>query len=141
MSYDVSWLLENRVILTRFGQELADAELPAFNQVVVGYVERGAEPFVHHLVDCRQVEKLASIGAQRRDLKFPTLPKYGWTVFVGIRNPLVRMSLSIAPQLFKIRFRHVNTPEEGLAFLQYVDSTLPDLKPLKSKVETSPSTP
>jgi hypothetical protein len=85
---------------------------------------------VHVILDASELEGIPSFKVMRR---FESLkhPKFGWMLPFGTHiNPIVNMLGTITLQLFKIRMRQCKTLDEALAFLQYVDTTLPDLKAL-----------
>jgi hypothetical protein len=54
-------------------------------------------------------------------------PKLGWVVVVEQGNKITQFLTTIMAGVFKAQLRYFATFEEAIAFLQQVDSTLPDL--------------
>src|SRR6185369_3493127 len=102
------------------------------------YMDKSSAALVHTFCDLRRLQKMPSLAAQNKIWTYPKHPRAGWQVFIGLDDPIQRMIVSVLVGLFKARFRRFSTPAEGLAFLQYADNTLPDLKQYQAKLHTDP---
>jgi hypothetical protein len=134
MSTHVSWLLEDRIIFNQMVGAMTKEEMPAFNDQMLSYFDQSTQPVVHNLVDMRYMDSFPSVIQIQKHFTFPSHPKMGWGVFVGISNPVARMTLAIGPQMFKLHFRHVKTIEEALDLFKFIDRTLPDLMPYADRI-------
>ena len=136
MTVELSWLVENRVVyLYGYGvNELED--LIKIDREINAYMDESSAELVHTFIDLRRLQKMPSLAAQNKLWTYPKHKRAGWQVFIGLDDPIQRMIISVLVGLFKARFRRFSTPEEGLAFLQYVDDTLPDLKQYQGKLRT-----
>ena len=134
MPFEVSWYLEKRVLYVRVSGIIRDDEMKPFDDVMISYIEQGEGQLVHALSDFRDAEKMPSIRTMVRKLSFPGHPRFGWTAFFGFRNPILIMTLSVVPQVFGARFRHLNTLDQALHFLPQVDNNLPDLHQFKDRL-------
>jgi len=123
MPYEVQWLVEGRVILAELIGDLSPDEMPAFNQLMHQYLDQSDATKVHYIVDTTRIGKMTGLNPMRT-FTFPKHPRMGWTVGVGISNPAIRMIGHVASYFFRMRAKEANTVEEGLAFLQRMDSTL-----------------
>jgi hypothetical protein len=133
MSFEIKWLVKQRVIWGNTGANFQVEELFQLNELMLEYLaEATPGRLIHFIGDMRQVTVTPSLRDQRQ-LTFPTHPQFGWTVMYGLNtNPVAKMVMSIVTQLFRVRFREVADFEAALDFLQYVDITLPDLAPYRS---------
>lgn len=129
MSLHLSWYLENRVILVvSKGKSLnQDQDMFDIDQAIVDYINQSDAPLVHLITDFRDGSFSPSMKAVGK-LQSSKHPRIGWAIVIGQMNSLQRFSLAMAISFFKLRNRMVDTLEEALDFLNYVDSTLPPLR-------------
>lgn len=124
---EVSWYLQDRVILAKPTPVLTKEVLENFSHEIQPYFAQGNALFIHVIWDCTQIKKIPSLS----DINQALLPYYhrrlGWSMGVG-GNPIVVMSAAVLLQIFGKRLRVVKSFEEALAFLNYVDVTLPMLQ-------------
>ena len=106
-----------------FFDPMTDDDAEAFNTIMNEYFEASSRLFVHGIFD---FSRATTVYPLKRIAKF-TFPKHqrmGWNIFVGLPNKQVAFILSVATQLFKLRVRNVDTMDEALKFVQYVDQSL-----------------
>jgi hypothetical protein len=123
MSFEIRWINEGHLLHVDFFDPMTDADAEAFNNVMNEYFEASSRLFVHGIFDFSQA---TTVYPLKRIAKF-TFPKHqrmGWNIFVGLPNKQVAFILSVATQLFKLRVRNVDSMNEALKFVQYVDQTL-----------------
>jgi hypothetical protein len=133
MSFELSWYLENRVILLTSQADNSDDNLLDVDQQVIHYIDQSSAPLVHLIMDQRNApppssSKAASQIKLATQLKWPKHPKYGWAIMIGPTNSLQRFVIAVATNFFKVRQRTFDTVDEGLDFLNDIDSSLPALR-------------
>lgn len=126
MAYELSWLVENRVIYENLAGNLTLDELREVGKLVGEYVATGT-PFVHLLADLTQVGKFPmNLREINNIFENPYPDRFGWMVGVT-NNQVVRFFGTMIPQLQGARIRMFASADEALRFLQSVDETLPKL--------------
>ena len=134
MAVELSWLVENKVMyMYGHGINTMD-DLRQLDSAAVKFIEQSPEPLVHGIIDLRHLEKTPSLFEQRDVWHYPQHSHSGWQIYVGSNDPVQRVMMYLISQLTKARYRQFATIEEGLAFLQDIDPTLPDLKQFKERV-------
>src|SRR5689334_10087471 len=132
MPIQLSWYLENHVILHVNQGDISDQEILDVDQPISGFLERSHAPLVHLILDNRSATTTPSIKAISQ-LKYPKHPRFCWLIVVGPTNTFVRFVNAVTTNLFKSRNRMFDTMDEALDFLNEVDSTLPALRDSKKK--------
>jgi hypothetical protein len=127
MSIQLSWYLENRIILLTSHGESSDQDLLNLDQPIINYLNQSQAPLVHLIADHRRGGKMPSLKVSMQ-IEWPKHPQYGWGILVGLTNPLQRFLVVVASNFFNVRQRMFNTMDEALDFLNEVDSTLPALR-------------
>jgi hypothetical protein len=127
MPYELTWLVEGRVVLGKFIGQLAEDSIPEYDKTMLEYLNIGTGALVHQLADARELESMPGMAALNK-LTYGRHPRMGWQLSFGLRKPLIKMAINIMSQVFKMRSRNFDTQEEALDFLQSVDATLPDLR-------------
>ena len=133
MALQLSWYLENRVILLTIHGESSDQDLFDVDQEIINYLNQSSAPLIHCIMDQRNAIlpptfKAAALIVTATKLKWPKHPQYGWAIMIGQPHPLLRFVTAVATNFFKIRQRGFNTMDEGLDFLNDIDGTLPALR-------------
>ena len=126
MPYQLSWLVEGRVIQVMFSGETTVLELQEFVRAIKGYLDQGEK--VHIISDVSLVEKFPMNLGLLNMLTSDMIrhPHLDWGVTVT-PNSLTRHVAAMVMEIGRIRFRVFATRREGLAFLNKADTTLPDL--------------
>lgn len=139
MTVEMAWFIENKVVYCKISGAVTESELTQLDSLAIQWFDQSPESSIHILVDAQQVTQTAPLAAQSK-LQFPKHAKLGWIVAGGSAksNVVVRMIVSLVSQFFKVRWRDERTLDEALAFLQEIDSSLPDLKtiPIPSELVT-----
>jgi hypothetical protein len=105
---------------------LTKEELQQYDRDFYAVIEASPYPLVHSIYDYSELKGLPPLK-DLTNLKVGHHPRAGWTIFTGAKNVLFKFLVSTTVQFFKQRIRFADTNAEALAFLQSVDSTLPDL--------------
>ena len=127
MSIQLSWYLENRVLLLTSQGESSDQDLLDIDQPIIEHLNQSNAPLVHLIADHRKGGKMPSMKAAAQ-IQWPKHPQYGWGIMVGLTNPVQRFLVAVASNFFKVRQRNFDTMDEALDFLNEVDTTLPALR-------------
>lgn len=95
---------------------------------------------IHTVADVRQLQgyelplrELVKALAPIRELE-----PHGWAVLIGDATPLLKFSLKAASHLYQFPLIIFDEVEDGLAYLNQLDRTLPDLMPLHEVSWTLP---
>lgn len=132
VGYGNVWLVEGHLILVRMWGAWTDDDLRAFDEHACRILETINVPLVHIIFESSELESVPSIKALR-DVRSRTHPRAGWSLEVGVHNPILRFVMSAAAQMVKNRIRFFPSLADAVAFIQDVDSTLPDLSQLDLK--------
>jgi hypothetical protein len=133
MPADVSWYIKDRVLQLNLTGDVTRDELADVATQTAAYIDAAPDqsvvPLVHTLVDATQIEGFPKILRDFAGAYQPMASHYqiGWVLLYGTEDPLMLFIADAASQMFTTRFRKFKTRPEAVAFLQYVDSTLPDL--------------
>jgi hypothetical protein len=141
MPFEVTWLVEDRIILSRvWGTDASTAdELKPYDAAIVNLLDASKAEQVHMVFDARKAESMPSIGAFRA-FTFPKHPKFMWTVSLRTSNRLITILIAATTQLFRTRIRYVDTPQDAIAFLRNLEADLPDLTPYLARLEDNDDT-
>ena len=81
---------------------------------------------IHYVADLRDNEKIPTTNIREfQELaSFVNHPKLGWIVVVRRNNPTMSFVFTLVAKLTRVRYRSVEEPQEAVAFLSNIDSTL-----------------
>ncbi|MCB9452103.1 MAG: hypothetical protein H6672_11740 [Anaerolineaceae bacterium] len=131
MPYQVSWLVPNRIILTRYFGVFTSEDLKAYldeslqmrDDAIATLGEDGA--LIHTLTDARKLERytigFADVQGMLKSLR---QQRVGWSIFVH-PGKMERFFSSIGHHWTGVRHREFATIEEAITFLKE-DTSLPD---------------
>lgn len=123
MSYQLSWKIENRIILLRFPERVTVGAAQDAGDKLRDYFKIGQRP-VHFMVDMRKI-RVSPIGIQTNlNLANALLqPELGWVVTVG-GTPLTMMMMEILARIKRFKLHQTDTEASAMAFLQEKDESL-----------------
>lgn len=127
MSGGVTWLVEDKLLLFNSWGKVNVNELTEMDHRIGAMLENSTAPLVHGIHDHSRAEHIPS-AKDLMKVKSGNHPRVGWLIIVGLDNKLMKFFVSATGQVFGLRLRFMDTVAEALAFLQDVDSTLPDLQ-------------
>jgi hypothetical protein len=124
MPISVEWRLEKHIIDTRLTGIVTTEELLQAATRTVALVKEGA-PLVHDLIDMRAMTNFPTRLNELAQLT-PLLKegRSGWLLIVT-EQPMARFIASTLSQVAMLRLRLFATPEDALAFIYDMDTTLP----------------
>lgn len=134
------WLIENRVSLGRIYGEITSEDVQRANAEAAAAITaiEGSDR-IHSIFDLREADmsrgslnlnQLSSFMESFRN------PKLGWMVAIS-SNRLANFVFSVTNGVFGTRMRIFKTPEEAIAFLQDIDSTLPPIPTFSNTTEAT----
>lgn len=126
MPYQISWLVKERVLYFELFGVLSSDDFHAMMTEGRALVDGGQAP-VHIITDLTAVEK-TDVGIEEfRQRGRDRSPNLGFSVNVTPRRT-ERLVTSIAARVMGFNSRHFSTLEKAIAFLQRMDTSLPDLE-------------
>lgn len=144
MPYTVSWIVPNRIILTRYHGVFTSEDLRSYleeslqmrDDAIAALGEDGA--LIHTLTDARQLDRytigLADIQGMLKSLR---QQRVGWSVFVH-PGKMERFFSSIGHHWVGVRHREFATIEDAIVFLKE-DASLPDFSYVPEEPERQSS--
>jgi hypothetical protein len=127
MALEMSWYVDQRVICSRFYDEITEEDLIVNGAQVEDYIKQGIRPlfFIIHTLDMTKYptnlkEALEAMGKTR-----PQSGDIAWTVVVT-DSRFINFIGTITSNVFKISLRTVKSLDEAEAFIAY---HAPDLAP------------
>ncbi|RMF80926.1 MAG: hypothetical protein D6737_06520 [Chloroflexi bacterium] len=125
MAFEAKWCVDKRVVYVRYYDDVSLDDFKGASAAMRRYLEEGEGPLVHNIVDFSEAQTIPThVGKGRQSLPHLGHPKFGWTIIVKSDNPLVLMITSIMAQTVQQRYRAVDSRDEAVEFLKYVDSTI-----------------
>ena len=136
MAYETKWLLPGRVIYMANRGAITVEELQDESLRLIELLEEGEGPLVHLLTDVTELGEFPiSVGVlNRASIDALRHPKMGWLLVIT-DNRMLKYLGSMVTGLSGVRYRAFTSVDEALAFLNEVDSTLPDLLAWDQDVE------
>jgi len=129
VSIGVTWLVEGHLLLLNSWGKVNAEELAAMDDRIETMLESSPVPLMHGIHDHSKAEQIPS-AKDLMKVKSGKHPRVGWLIIVGLDDKLMKFFVAATGQVLGLRLRFMSTIEEAFAFLQDMDSTLPDLKSL-----------
>lgn len=126
MSVKTSWLIENHVIYLQLIDDVKIEEIEATSNDVLTMLNQSPVQLVHVIHDATDLD---SVPIKLMDLSNVTSqvwnhPKLGWTVAFNVQKPMLTFVGNMLSKLFRTRYRIVDTKEDALDHLLFVDVSL-----------------
>jgi hypothetical protein len=133
MDYEIGWLVENRVIHVTLGNVITVDMANALSDNIIAYIEISDAPYVHLIIDDKNLRTIPKqIDALMKGAKVLWHSRLGWFILYGSDNKVFKFIAQMFSRMLKLRHRRFQTREEAFAFLQTVDTTLPNLNASQS---------
>lgn len=121
MPVENSWLVEERILLTRMIGVVTVEEMVASAERGTALIASGIAP-VYSLVDMTELGSFPmKLGELNNVFKQPSDEKLGWIIVYGIPNRLVSFLASTFTQLIGKQFRVVDTQEAALKTIDWLE--------------------
>ena len=119
--YEVSWHIENRVILCKISESVSVVDIKAANAKLREYVAQGTNP-LHCILDISELKTFPiDINLFRSDYPFHGME--GWIVLIG-GNALMRYSAGVVAKFVGTDFHTVENFDAAVQFIQQEDSSI-----------------
>lgn len=123
MPYQISWLLEDRLMLIQLHGKVSIEEIGQCAHESQSRVANGKAP-VHAIADLRGIETVPyDPRGLIQEIRYIRTDKSGFTAVIAT-NPIVRFLANTALQLTSGQTRFCQDVEEAMAVLKRVDTTL-----------------
>lgn len=132
MTIKVKWLIENRVMLAQFSDEIDSEQIARYLDKSLAMRDvanevNGRDALVHTITDGTGVTKQSSdLGTIRKIMTSLRQQSVGWSLYVS-ENKIDRFMSAMAHQFGGIRYQSFATMEEAIEFLKENDVTLKDM--------------
>ena len=124
MSANVSWYIQDRIILTTLEGVLLKEEIDPTNAAIDQYVRDGQAP-VHLIINALKLDKfpleLKQFSGTRSYMREPNMGK---VAVISKQSVVVRFFASVLTQAAHIEMKMFDTLDDGVTFLRRVDGTL-----------------
>lgn len=129
MKIDTKWLVNQHVVSVEGSGQLSEDDVRECISLLSSMLDESEKTLVHIVINVSQVESIPVNMQLLTDLSKPYLThtRMGWLIMYGSQNKMIDYSSSIVSQIFKTRFRQVDTREDVISFLKYVDSSLSEM--------------
>ena len=125
------WLAKDKIIYTHFSGVVTISEIKQVATESINLINsiNSESPLIHGIVDNRDVIQFPQNTYQVNRALYKLLrhQRLGWIIYVTDMNPILKMLSSLVAQMAQTRYRSFSTPQDAIEFLQYVDTSLPDL--------------
>lgn len=130
MSYKISWLLENRILLISYDGVLTKADLQTYLAESMDMRDRAnailteSGPFVHTITDARGMTRTElSLNEGLKTMRVVRSQRVGWSIYIPSKK-LDMFFATLGHQLAGVHYRNAESVVEAVAFLKTVDDTL-----------------
>jgi hypothetical protein len=135
MPAQISWLVENHIIYWLAEGLTTIEEIKEAEAKVLRMFQESPAALVHIVFDMQDVTEMPKLSENiRAKFEFPLHPKCGWSILIGIKDPVQKMIVSILGGIFKARMRMLPSNLIALEFLESIDANLPDVQSQKEKL-------
>jgi hypothetical protein len=119
------WLVKGRVIYAYADGGLTVDDFEQHNQNMLHLIENG-QPLVHAVLDTGEDFAILqpSLRIARNIFTFARHPALGWIAQVQSRSNSFAFLSTLLAKLMRVRFRHCDSVDEALDFLQEIDKSV-----------------
>ncbi|MEO1289127.1 MAG: hypothetical protein AAFV93_15290 [Chloroflexota bacterium] len=130
MPIDIGWLVEKRVSYFDYHGDITAEELQLATRIGLELLEQVDAPLLHTVQNSDDIDSFPmQIGSVNKIVRESlSHPKMGWIISVGIQSDIIRFVAGLVTKMMKTRSRIVEDIDEAKTFLNYVDTSLIDLK-------------
>jgi hypothetical protein len=127
MGYELTWLVENRVIYVRMYGTVTREEAIRFRDDITQAIDSGT-PYVHVITHAAEnVQNTMGLSDLIGLFKQPAAnPNQGWSIYVS-PSQINRFLATVVSQMTKTRTREFAALEDAITFLKANDHTLPSI--------------
>jgi hypothetical protein len=121
MSYELTWVVPERVIEMAFLESFDEDSAQAFEHDINAMLDKGRRP-VHIMIDMRSMDKeTTSIGGSMKR-SYYRHPNMGSFIIIGLnKKPVLRFISTLVARGAGIQFKNFDSREQALAYLASVE--------------------
>jgi hypothetical protein len=124
MPVENSWIVEDRVMLTRLIGHLTIEDMAANSQRGTIMIESGVAP-VYSLVDASLIEHFPlKLNEMKGLTEQGSSDKLGWIIIYGIPNRILAFLATTFVQVIGKNYKVVNTLEDALEFVRNIEGNM-----------------
>ena len=125
MPFQMTWLIEKRVIYAQLYGYMTQEDLAAYYQSMTDFAQQ-SELLLHTLTDSSGMTGMKMSLRDLQNMNFNGIHNLGWAILVS-PSKINRFFASVITQLSHKRGRQFATVEEAIGFLQEIDDSLPPI--------------
>ncbi len=120
----ITWHTDNRIVDVQVTGDQTMADLRALNTTIMTLLDDGNAP-VHMLIDMTEAGDIPSnIREVKQVFTYLDHLALGWSLFIGVSNPLHKLVISLTNQLSGVQASVTSTKSAALEQLRRVDQSL-----------------
>jgi hypothetical protein len=124
MPYDVSWLIENRVLFTIYEGRMPVDEFIAANATKFDFVDNSPSTRIHLIADMSTlIHVKPSVSEMASTVKVLGHERVDWLIGIGM-SQIQRIMLKMLGYVFRKRIYAATSKTDALNFLQSIDQSL-----------------
>ena len=124
MSFDVSWLIESRILFTVYEGDMSVEEFIKANQTKFSFVESSSSIHIHLVADMSNLVSVQpSVSELASTVKVLGHERVDWVIGIGM-SQMNRIMLKMLGYVFRKQTYVATSKADALRFLQSVDKTL-----------------
>ena len=127
MAIEVTWFEERRIVSIKYSGNVTLEDMREMCKKMLQMLETGVNPLsINSLVDLRDAGQteftIKEVLSDELIQQLASHPNQHWQIYIGRNNPFHNMMASVISQNSQLRMRFVDTLEEGLAFLDKLNT-------------------
>lgn len=125
MAYSNQWYLPGQILYNRFWGEPTVDELRAALLEQRQMFAASGRPLIHVISDSSAVTRPVPTNESVQVVReLGPSPQSGWTLIVGEKNAVVRLTVSVTRHVLNLRVRYCDTIPQAIAFLKDMDESI-----------------
>ena len=129
MSYEIGWLVEEKVIELHVSGDIASEILFAASRDIIVLMDSSTAPLVHLIVNETDMGNFPKQIKNVMDAaEFINHPKMGWFLIYGNDSPFLNFLSPMVARVARLRHRRFQNGADAYNFLFSVDATLPQIE-------------
>lgn len=124
MPLTYAWYLKGRIVLIEGTGVITAEDVLLENDIMAEYLAESKGALLHVICDQRYIEEMPDFRALNQST-WRKDPRVGWLVYYGVVNPFFNFMIATGTQLFKLRYKIVESQVDAANFLESVDNSIP----------------
>jgi hypothetical protein len=125
MSYQIRWLLHDRVIYDQIWGCQTLEEIQQASKDIEIFLNTGESP-VHIVIDSRELQEVPlNLKALRQSTQYLRNPSIGWVIHLNnAQRPILDFLAEMLVSFFQVQYHRTQTVEQAITFLSQKDPSL-----------------